>query len=309
MISKWMSKEEAPTEATTEEPTYEQPTITEAPAEQQTAEERELNPKLVRINVTRTVAIGIAFLIPGILALGFAIRANSQVLAFIGLGLTLWGAVFFLITPVEYVKAGLVTATAAPSYETIDRILKDLKPKGNGIYIPPYPKDAYLPEHLKGLKESVVFIPTATTTATTPSIEEIAQSKFLLQNPKGICITSPGLGLLTQFEKEIRTSLTRIGLEELCETLPQLILENFQLAKEIEMKPEKDQVQIRIIDSIYMSLYRKPNLKSIETLGCPLISAIASAIAKTTGKPVTIQKLNANPDTKTIEATYRILEG
>jgi hypothetical protein len=308
MISKWMSAEEAPTDAGTEEPTYEQPTTTEAPAEQQTAEEQELNPKLKKISLTRTVAIGIAFLIPGILALGFAIRANSQVLAFIGLGLTLWGAVFLLITPVEYVKADLITATAAPAYETIERILKDLKPKGNGIYIPPYPKDAYLPEHLKGLKESVVFIPTGTTVAT-PAIEEIAQSKFLLQNPKGICITSPGLGLLTQFEKEIRTSLTRIGLEELCETLPQIILENFQLAKEIEMHPEKGQVQLRITDSIYMSLYRKPNQKSIQTLGCPLISAIASAIAKTTGKPVTIQALNANIDAETIEVTYRIVEG
>jgi len=304
-----MSEEEHPTEARTEETTYEQPTITEAPVKQQTAEEQELNPKLKKISLTRTVAIGIAFLIPGILALGFAIRANSQVLAFIGLGLTLWGAVFLLITPVEYVKADLVTATAAPAYETIERILKDLKPKGNGIYIPPYPKDAYLPEHLKGLKESVVFIPTATTTTATPSIEEIAQSKFLLQNPKGICITSPGLGLLTQFEKEIRTGLTRIGLEELCETLPQLILENFQLAKEIDMSQEKDQVRIRIADSIYMSLYRKPNQKSIQTLGCPLISAIAGAIAITTGKPVTIQALNANIDAETIEVTYRILEG
>jgi hypothetical protein len=267
-----------------------------------------LKARVIRINVTRTVAIGIAFLIPGILALGLSIRANSQVLAFIGLGSILWGAIFFLISPTEYVKADLVTATAAPSYETIERILKDLKLRGNGIYVPPFPKDAYLPEHLKGLKESVVFIPTATKTAT-PAIEEIAQSKFLLQKPKGICITSPGLGLLTQFEKEIITSLTRIGLEELCETLPQIILENFQLAKEIEMKPEKDQVQIRIADSIYMSLYRKPNLKSIQTLGCPLISAIASALAKTTGKPVTVQTLNANPDAKTVEVTYRILEG
>jgi hypothetical protein len=303
-----MSKEEEQTATKTAEATYEPQTIIEGTVEQQTAKEQELNPKIIKINVTRTAAIGIAFLIPGILALAFSIPANSQVLAFIGLGLTLWGAVFFLIRPVEYVKAGLVTATAAPSYETIDRILKDLKPKGNGIYIPPYPKDAYLPEHLKGLKESVVFIPTATTTAT-PSIEEIARSKFLLQKPKGICITSPGLGLLTQFEKEIRISLTQIGLEELCETLPQLILENFQLAKEIEMRPEKDQVEIRITDSIYMSLYLKPNLKSIQKLGCPLISAIASAIAKTIGKPVTIQTLNANPDTETIEATYRIVEG
>jgi hypothetical protein len=303
-----MSEEENQTTAEPAETTYEQPTILETPAEQQTSEEQELTPKLIRISTTRTIAIGLAFLVPGVLALGFSIRANSPVLAFIGLGLTLWGAVFFLITPTEYVKANLITATAAPSYETIDRILKDLKPKGTSLYIPAYPKDAYLPEHLKGLKETVIFIPTATTKAT-PSLDEIAQSKFLLQNPKGICIAAPGLGLLTQFEKEIKTSLPKIGLDELCETLPQTILENFQLAKEIEMHHEKDQVQLKITDSIYKSLYQQPTLKSIQTLGCPLVSAIACAIAKTTGKPVTIQTLNTSPDTETIEATYNIIEG
>jgi hypothetical protein len=140
-------------------------------------------------------------------------------------------------------------------------------------------------------------------------MEEIAQSRFILQNPKGVCIASPGLGLLTRFEKEIRIDLPRIGLEELCETLPQLILENFRLAKEIEMRTEKDKVQVRITDSIYKSLYLEPTLKSIRSLGCPLVSAIASVIAKNTGKPVTIQTLNTSAEAETIEVTYRTVEG
>jgi hypothetical protein len=234
-------------------------------------------------------------------------RANSQVFAFIGLGLTLWGAVFFLIRPEEYVKGNLLIATAESSYQTIDRILKDLNPKGTALYVPPYPKEVHLPEHLMGLKELIVFIPTKATTAK-PSIEEIAQSKFIMKDPAGVCIDAPGIGLLTQFEKEIGTDLAGMELEELCETLPRLILENLRLAKEIEMHPEKDQVEARITGSIYKSLYIEPTMKSIGSLGCPLVSAIASAIAKNTGKPVTIQALTASQGAETINVTYRTVE-
>jgi len=253
--------------------------------------------------------IGIIFIVPGALSLIFSILNNSQILAFIGLGLTFWGALFFFVRPIKYVKSSLLDSTAISSYSTIDRIVKDLKYKGKSYYIPPYPKEVYLPEHLKGLKNMIVFI-SADSGPDMPSIEEMAKSGFLLENPKGICVAPPGLGLLTQFEKELRTDITKLDLKELCETLPPIILENFQLAKEIEMKTEKNQVHLKIFDSIYTNLYgREQNLKSVHFLGCPLISAITCAIAKTTGKIVTIYRDNVSPDGQTIEAWLRFVEG
>ncbi len=255
--------------------------------------------------------IGIIFMVLGALSLIFSILINSQILGFIGLGLTFWGALFYFVRPIRYVKSGLLDSTAISSYSTIDRIVKDLKYKGMRAryYIPPYPKDVYLPEHLKGLKDMIVFI-SADRNADMPSIVEMAESKFLLENPRGICVAPPGLGLLTQFEKELRIDITRLELSELCERLPQLILENFQLAKEIEMKPEKNQVHLRIFDTVYKNLYsREENLKSIHFLGCPLVSAIACAIAKTTGKIVAIHREKVSLDGQTIEVWYRFTEG
>jgi len=253
--------------------------------------------------------IGLTFIIPGALALIFSITENSQVLAFIGLGLTFWGALFFFIRPIKYVKSSLLDSTATSTYTTVDRIVQDLKYKGKSYYIPPYPKEVYLPEHLKGLKELIVFI-SADSDEGMPSIEEMAKSRFILENPKGICVAPPGLGLLTQLENELRTDITKLELNELNETLPQLILENFQLAKEIEMKTEENQVYLRIIDSTYKNLYiAEQNLKSPHFLGCPLVSAIACAIAKTTGKIVTIHKDKISLDGQTIEVWYRFIEG
>lgn len=251
--------------------------------------------------------VGIAFLIPGIASLVFSILNSSQVLAFIGLGLTFWGALFLFIRPLKYVESSLLSSTAIASYSTIDRIIKDLKYKGKSYYIPPYPKEVYLPEHLKGLKEMIVFV-SADSSEDMPSIEEMAKSRFLLENPKGICVAPPGLGLLTQFEKELGTEIAKLELSELCESLPQLILENFQLAKEIEMNPEENQVHLKLVDPIYGNLYTaEENLRSVHFLGCPLVSAIACAIAKNTGKIVMIHKDNVSPDGQTIEIWYRIL--
>lgn len=246
--------------------------------------------------------------IPGISSLALSIITESQILAFVGLGLTFWGALFFLVRPVAYVRGNLLNITAVTMYSTIDKIVKDLNYKGRGTYIPPYPKEVYLPEHLKGLKETIAFI-SADASAGTPSIEELASGKFITKNPKGICLIPPGSSLLDHFEMTTRAKLVKMNLEEMCLTLPQLIVENFRLAKEIEMKTEDNRVYLKMTDSIYKNLYLEQSLKSVRILGCPLASAIASAIAKTSGKPVTIQSTKISTDAQSIEISFHLAEG
>jgi len=271
------------------------------------AENENLKLELIKSRRLATGKIGIIFLVPGILSLALSIYTNSSVLAFIGLGLTFWGALFFFITPIKYVKSSLLDSTAITSYSTIDRIIKDLKYKGKSFYIPPYPKNIYLPEYLKGLKDMIVFI-SANSGASVPSIEDMAKGRFLIEKPKGISVAPPGLGLLSLIENELKTDITTFDLNELCDSLPETILENFQLAKEIEMKSEKDIVHLKIVDSTYKDLYaRKENLMSVHSLGCPIASALACAIAKATGKIVTIQKDRVSLDGQIIEVWLQIL--
>lgn len=256
-----------------------------------------------------TTKIGATFLTTGILSIAFSLVSESQILAFIGLGLTFWGALFIVITPKRYVEGSLLDATAISSYLTIDRIIKDLKYQGKAYYTPPYPKDVYLPEHLKGLKDLIVFIPAENQTEI-PSIQEMAESKFLLQKPKGAIVTPPGLGLLTQIEKKMNADFTKMTLEELCEVMPHFILDNLSIAREMELTPKDQTITLKLTDSIYKNLYsRENNLKSIMLLGCPIVSATACAIAKTSGKTVIIQKQDTTPDASTIQVLYEIMQG
>jgi len=181
--------------------------------------------------------IGFVLLIIGTLALVGSFVNTSTILAFIGLGLTFWGALFLFVRPIKFVRHSLLDSTAISSYKTIDRMILDLNYKGKPIYIPPYPKEAYLPEYLKGLKEMIVFIPSEDVVAM-PTIEEMARQQFLLKNPKGICIAPPGDGLVNLFERELKTEFTQINLDELYNVLPKVIVNNLELAKELEINPE-----------------------------------------------------------------------
>ena len=264
--------------------------------------------------------IGVAFIFLGALSLIISvfqipltpiapsINGNTQVLAFIGLGLVLWGGLFLLARPVSYVRSSLLEATAISLYTTIVRIKKDLKYNSKSYYIPPYPKEVYIPEHLKGLKEMIVFI-SAKDDTKLPSIEGIASNKFMQEDPEGIFISPPGLGLVDQFEKELRMNLSKIDIKDLCEILPKIILENLQLAKEVTMEIEENQVHLKVMDSLYKHLYLEEDLRSIRFIGSPLESAIACAIAISTGKTVTIKESKTHPDSDTIEVIYRLVEG
>jgi hypothetical protein len=142
-----------------------------------------------------------------------------------------------------------------------------------------------------------------------PSIEELAKSKFIIENPNGICIVPPGIGLLNQIEKELRRDIIKLQLNELLETLPDLITGSLQLAKELEVKEEDGQIRLKITGSTYKNLYvSEENVRSVRLLGCPIISAIACSIAKVSGKIVAVKKESVSQEGDTVEVIYKLLE-
>jgi hypothetical protein len=252
--------------------------------------------------------IGLAFLVIGALVLIASYLANSTVLAFIGLGLAFWGGLFLFARPVKFVKSIILDSTVISSYATIDRITEDLNYNGRPIYVPPYPKEAYLPDYLKGLKEMIVYIPSQDVVAI-PAIEEMAKKHFLVRSPKGICIPAPGYGLVNLIEKELKHELTQVDADQLFNSLPTIITRGLELAREFEISRENDLIHTKVLDSVYQDLYSTElGFKSIHSIGCPLTSAVACALAKTTAKLVTIVKESVSPDLRSMEFWYKTLE-
>jgi uncharacterized membrane protein YkoI len=264
---------------------------------------------LVFLSARKTLTISMQKLISPILitiaaiALALSVVYSSSILAFIGLGLMFWGAILAYIQTEEYVKGKLLEATAAAPLMTLNQLLNELNYEGKAIYLPP--------KYLRDQDESRAYIPKQKG-GPFPTPEQIQEqeNKLFIKSPNDLLITPPGAELARLFEKTLETSFIRIDLQHFQEVMPKLFVEDLEIAKNVEITAEGKKILVKIEDSNYQNLTKEIEKfpKLYKSLGCPLSSAMACALAKVTGKPITIEKQQINEENKTIEIEYRIIE-
>lgn len=237
----------------------------------------------------------------GILALVFSIAYVSSILAFIGLGLTFWGFLLLYLKHERYVKSTLLDSTTTTSLETLSKIIAELDYKGKAVYLPP--------KYLKDFKSGILYIPKKQEVRI-PIVGEVSEEKTFLKNPNGLCIAPLGLGLTNLFEEELGTDFVGADLRYLQNNLPRILIENLEIAQDIEIKTESNLVQIKLVDSIFKDVCREASKFSniCNSIGCPLCSSLACALSRTTGKPIAIEKTECSENGKIINVQYRILE-
>jgi hypothetical protein len=266
------------------------------------SEKEALRLKLRRQRLAPAKLIAYSLLAIGAFALISSIVFFSSILAFIGLGLAFWGALFLFIRPVGYVKAKLLDSTTFSSLMAIDDILGEEACQGKGLYL--------ASKHGHGFEDGTVFIPAKNEVAI-PSTDEIAGGKVFSKNPQGVCLLSPGYGLTKLFEKELGVDFSKVDLDYLQKNLPRLLVEDLEVVEEFSMDVDGELVEVRIVGAIYQDLCRE--VRKLSTiclhLGCPIISAIGCALAKVTGKPVVFEGDKLSSDSKEIHARYHIIKG
>lgn len=265
-------------------------------------EKEKLTAELWRRERRPSGKVGYMLLLSGALCIISSILYSSLILAFIGLGLTFWGALLLYIAPTRFVRGVLLGSTATSSLVSISRIISDLNYEGKGIYLPP--------RHLREVKGGTVFIPSKNELVI-PPVGETTGEKVFLKNPNGMCLAPPGLSLVNLYEDELGTDFAKVDLNYLRMNLPKLFIEGLEIAEDLEISVEGVRIHVRITGSIYTESCREirntsPNICT--SLGCPLCSSITCALARTTGKPVMIEETRQSEDGKTIEAYYRIVK-
>jgi len=257
--------------------------------------------KLTLAKVTSWTMLGI-----GSIALLSSIVFVSSILAFVGLGLVFWGALLLYIRNTEYTRKDLLDASILPSLETINKIMRELAYKGNAVYLPPrYFED---PDTIK------VYIPKQED-AQIPTPEQTHKHENqLIRNlqgiSQGILLIPLGAELSKLFEKTLETNFTRVDLEYLRQNMPKLFIEDLEISQSFEMEAADNRVVVRVGNTSYNNLFKDTRNASNNhcILGSPISSAIACALAKATGKPVTIENQQTSEDGEYIVIEYQILE-
>lgn len=266
-------------------------------------EKEALRLKLWKQKGLPSAKIAYVFLFLGGAALVLSVVYVSTIVAFIGLSLLLWGALFLFIKPVRFVRPSLIDSTVISSLTTIDRLVKDLNYEGKAVHLPP------LPYFLKGYKGGTVYIHSKKNRIL-PPVEELAGEKVFVKNPKGICLVPPGLGLVNLYEEALGKDFIQVDLEYLQEALPKLFVTDLEIASDLEIKKYNDLIHVRITGSVFKDLCKEvKKLGNVcDSFGCPLCSSIACALTRALGKPILIEKTEASPDSNTIEAYYATIE-
>ena len=244
-------------------------------------------------------AIALMMLVLGLVSLLGSVLYSSYVAAFIGLGLSFWGALLLYISPSKHVRLDLFTAAASSSLADIQKVLVDSVSVLRGVYLPP--------KLLKDYRSSLVFVPSSTSTRL-PKREEVDEENLRSKSPAGIYLTPPGLALSRLFEKELNVSFTETDLDYLQRELPKLF-EKLEISKNTNVETVGATVIVTVSNHIFRALCEETSKlkRTHEAVGCPLSSALACALAKATGKPVTIEKEETLPD-ETTQIQYTVLE-
>jgi hypothetical protein len=249
-----------------------------------------------------TKLLTLALFSSGVTSLAFSISSNSSIPAFIGLGLVFWSAVLLYIQPEEHVKMILLEKTVLPSLANLDHMIEELGYRGKGIFLPPTNGD---------FESSKVYISVHEKTEW-PSPAEILEKegRLVIQQSKGMLLKPVGIELARLFEERLGMDLTGTGLSQLEQSLPRLLVEDLQIAKSVEMEVINPQVRLRLEDSVYRNICKetKKLSKICGSVGCPLCSAIACVLAKSTGREVTIETDQSSEDGQSINLEFRIVQ-
>lgn len=253
----------------------------------------------MNIRITASNTTPYVMLLLGLIALLSSILYSSYILAFIGLGLTFWGALFLYIKPTKYVKLELLNAASISTLANIEKVLTKIETNLRGIYLPP--------NRLEDYSSSLVFIP-AKPNNHLPTSKEINPQEMECKNPEGLLITPPGLALSKLLEKENGKTFTETSVGDLQKQLPKL-LEALHITRNTMVQTEGDTIIIEMSNHLFENLCKETRTleKTHETIGCLLSSALACVLAKATGKPITIEKEEKLPDATT-RIQYSVLK-
>lgn len=243
--------------------------------------------------------VGYSLLAIGLLALAASILFASTILTFTGLGLVFWGALVFFIRPHNYVRSEMMNASGLSSLQAVDKMMVGLGYTERAVYIP-----------CDGADKIVAFIPSEPFSRI-PNSSALDEGEMILKNPDGLVVIPPGLALANLIKEKMKfDSDKNISLEKLVQSLPKVLVEELEIARDVEAEVDGAHVKFKLIDSIYADFCQQVHESSRRCgLGCPLCSALGCVLASASGKPVLLEDDKVSEDNKISETSYKILEG
>ncbi len=257
--------------------------------------------KIGRIRVQRIrpeILTSVILLGVGLYLVARAIYFSNTVMSFIAISLIFWGALLLYIRPRTYIRKEILTETARNEVRYITQLIEKLGYKGKIRFISP--------GTLRGLRTAILYVAESEESAL-PSDEQLSSADLFIEDPKGIKLSPPGIGLSRLIERELKTDFSLVDLDYLQDKLAGIITEELEITEFFDMDVMDSSIRVTIIGSIFNeTLDELEESKITSRVGDPLSSAIACIIASSTRQPVIISKYERDPKSKSQVINYVI---
>lgn len=243
----------------------------------------------------RNLMVGISLAAIGATALILSYLESSIILTFIGLGLSLWSFISFYATTSRLVTEEIFVPISLSSVESLSELISNLGYRGRVVFVHP--------KSLEGLKKGFLFI-SKDESSVLPPDSQFTSNKVFFENPPGILISAPEQAVVDLFERKLGVNFATVNVPFLQEKLPRLLTEDLQLVENMTLEEQGSHTRLVIqggaCAQICSAVSQKISLGN--HFGCPVCSAFALIISKTTASPIMIEK-NAS-DGNSITTTF-----
>lgn len=166
-----------------------------------------------------------------------------------------------------------------------------------------------------GIDDAGIYIPTAggnsvkiffpkNRSNSLPNIDEATSNMVVLE--EGFILPPVGSALLQLYEEELG-DVRNFDLDYLKEWLPRVLVDGLKMIERAEITQNGDEIQVKLTASSFSELCRNKEVAQIcRTVGCPVTSSIAEAIAKNTGRVVYYVNCVYEASTQMTEDTYKL---
>jgi hypothetical protein len=245
--------------------------------------------------------VSLCLLIFGTVLVGYSVFYDSSTSGLVGLGLIFWGVIIGYISTEDYVKREVLEATNLSYITTLNEMLEKLQLTEKAVFLPP--------KYLSDAKTNKVYIAKIQSGGLL-NPEEIMQKTVNDEKPEVTLMVAPGNELARLFEKTLGKSFTRVDFSFLEINMPKLLVNELELAQKVEIGAEGNIVKVKMKNPMPSDFSKeiKDYGKAVNSVGTPLSSAIACALANSTGKPIAIKNHQITLDGKTIEIEYVVIK-
>jgi hypothetical protein len=261
-------------------------------------------PSPIRINSPKIISLFL--LILGVFLVGFSLFYISSTEglptpALVGLGLIFWGMIIGYISSEEYVKREVFEATNLSYLTTLNEMMQKLHLKETAVFLPI--------RYLSGSKSNKVYL-VESKTAKLDNIKEILQKASNNDPLDARLMVAPGNELLKLFEKTLGKSFANVDFSFFETNMPKLLINELEIAQNVEIEGKGNIVQVKIKNLVTEDFSKELNEyeTTVHSLGIPLSSAIACALANCTNNPTVINNHKINVDEKTTEIEFLLIK-